>query len=91
VLKRKELTRFDFYPVVVAGYDGFRTLDMSGTLSDPGLKLLPLQVNMAGLNLGNRSDTLVFWFYPTESLKQLLLPVANTDEYLQNCPADKIR
>lgn len=91
VLKKQALTGFDFYPVVVTGYDGFRTLDMSAAMANPNQNLLPVQVNMASLNLGKRADTLVFWFMPTESLKQILVPVANTNEYLQACPAESSR
>lgn len=87
ILRKQAITGFDYYPVVVTGFDGFRTLDMSAAMTDPNQKLLPVQVNMASLNLGKRADTLIFWFMPTESLKHLLVPVANTDEYLQACPA----
>jgi hypothetical protein len=51
-------------------------------------KLLPVQVNMAELNINGRSDTLVFWFLPTASLKKVLSPVANMDDYLQVIPPD---
>ena len=88
ILKKQPLTSFDFYPVVVAGFSGSRTQDMIAAENDPNMKLLPVQVNMAGLLPGKRSDTLVFWFKPTESLKQALSPFAKADDYLQPCPPD---
>ncbi len=85
-LEKQALTNHDFYPVVVGHVNGFRNQDMMAAEKDPRMMLLPIQVNMADLNIGKRNDTLVFWFKPTASLKQLLAPVANTDEYLQLCP-----
>ncbi len=88
ILKKQALTTHDFYPVVVAGYNGSRTLDMTGAEKDPAMKLLPVQVNMAALNLGKRADTLVFWFKPTPDLTKVLTSIAKVDDYLQSCPAD---
>jgi hypothetical protein len=88
ILKNQPLTNNDFYPVVVAHYNGFKSQDMMAAEQDPRMMLLPIQVNMADLNFGKRNDTLVFWFKPTASLKKLLSPVGNTDEYLQSCPPD---
>ncbi|MEI7661762.1 MAG: hypothetical protein WCK34_06185 [Bacteroidota bacterium] len=90
-LKKEKLTSFDFYPVVVANYSGSHTLDMLAAEKDPKMKLLPVQVNMATLKLGSRSDTLVFWFKPTASLSEALYPVAKIDGYLQVCPPDPHR
>ena len=88
ILKNQTLTNNDFYPVVVAHYNGFRNQDMMAAEQDPRMMLLPIQVNMADLNIGKRNDTLVFWFKPTANLKKLLSPAGNTDEYLQSCPPD---
>lgn len=88
ILEKQALTNHDFYPVVVAHINGFRNLDMMAAQPDPRMMLLPVQVNMADLNIGKRNDTLVFWVKPTASLKKLLAPLANTDEYLQMCPPD---
>ncbi|MEI6682222.1 MAG: M56 family metallopeptidase [Bacteroidota bacterium] len=88
ILKKQALTTHDFYPVVVAGFNGNRTLDMIGAEKDPAMKLLPVQVNMAALNLGKRADTLVFWFKPTPDLTKMLSSIAKVDDYLQSCPAD---
>ena len=85
-LEKQTLTNHDFYPVVVGHVSGFRNQDMMAAEQDPRMMLLPIQVNMADLNIGKRNDTLVFWFKPTASLKKLLSPVGNTDKYLQPCP-----
>jgi beta-lactamase regulating signal transducer with metallopeptidase domain len=88
ILKKQPLTNFDFYPVVVAGRNGFRTQDMIAAEKDPEMKLLPVQVNMASVLPGKRSDTLIFWFKPTKSLEQALSPVAKINDYLQPCPPE---
>ena len=86
VLKKQALLNYDYYPVVVAGYNGFRTQDMMAAEKDPNAKLLPIQVNMAELKLGKRADTLVFWFTPTKALIQAIAPFAKAADYLQPCP-----
>lgn len=88
ILAKQPLTDFDFYPVVITGYDGWRTLDMMGAERDPGMKLLPVQVSMATLDPGTRTDTLVIWFKPSASLEQVLAEVAPVRDYLQPCPPD---
>jgi len=88
ILQKQTLATHDFYPVVVTGYKGGRTLDMMATEKDPAMKLLPVQVNMAVLNPGKRSDTLVFWFKPTPDLTTTLSSIAKVGDYLQPCPAD---
>jgi hypothetical protein len=49
-------------------------------------KLLPVEVHMADLQIIGRSDTVVFWFNPTESLMKILAPIFKIDDYLQICP-----
>ncbi len=88
ILKNLQTTGFDFYPVVVAGFNGSRTLEIHAPSGNPEQKLLPVQVNMAELNLGKRADTLLFWFLPTESLKKILSPLVNAEDYVQLCPPD---
>lgn len=85
-LKKQKPTNFDFYPVAVTSFDGFRTLDMTASLNNPGEELLPVQINLADLNAGNRKDTLVFWFRFTESLKTVLPLNLNAASFLQPCP-----
>lgn len=95
ILKRMPVATTDYYPVIVAGYNNSRTLEIHVPSSqDPkGLlsadqKLLPIQVNVADFKLGKRSDTLLLWFKPTKSLKEVLASFANTDDYVQVCPPD---
>jgi len=87
ILKKQATTNFDFYPWVVAWINGFWTL-VNTPKPDPTQKLLPVQINMADLKMLNRTDTLVFWFKPTESLAKVLAPIVKVDEYLQVCPPD---
>jgi hypothetical protein len=86
-LRKQKLTNFDFYPVAVTDYKGFRTLDMTSSLKEPGMNLLPVQINMGELNIANRTDTLVFWFKSSQTLKKILLPEFRIESYLQPCPA----
>ena len=85
-LEKQVQTNLDFYPVVIAHFNGFRNQDMSAGETSQNEQLLPVQMNMADLKLGKRADTLVFWFKPTASLKKVLSHIANTDNYLQPCP-----
>jgi hypothetical protein len=92
VLKEMPVTQNDFYPILVSAYSGFRTLDMIGKEKDPGKEFLPVQFNMGNLNLGQRKDTLVFWFPLTVSLKQTLVPVtAHPEAYLKPIPPEPER
>jgi len=88
ILKKQQTTGNDFYPVVVAGFNGSRTLDITASQQNPRQKLLPLQINMADLKLGERKDTLVFWFKPTTALKQSLTGIAKVEEFIQSVPPE---
>ena len=85
ILKKQVLTKFDFYPLIVAWINGNWTL-VNTSQYNPNQKLLPIQINMANLKMMKRTDTLVFWFKPTESLKKMLSPIVKVDDYLQPCP-----
>lgn len=87
-LKKLKSTNFDFYPVAVTSFGGFRTLDMTASHNNPGEELLPVQINLAELNAGNRKDTLVFWFRMTETLEKVLPPEVKATAFLQACPAE---
>jgi beta-lactamase regulating signal transducer with metallopeptidase domain len=88
VLKKQATTNFDFYPMVVAWINGYWTL-LNTPKENLPKDLLPVEIHMADLKTLNRTDTLVFWFNPTESLRKTLAPMVNTDDYLQVCPPDK--
>jgi hypothetical protein len=87
ILKKQATTNFDFYPMVVAWINGYWTL-LNIPKEDLPKELLPVQINMADLKTLNRTDTLVFWFNPTESLKKTLAPIVKVEDYLQVCPPD---
>jgi beta-lactamase regulating signal transducer with metallopeptidase domain len=87
ILKKQATTNFDFYPMVVAWINGWWTL-LNIPKEDLPEDLLPVQINMADLKMLNRTDTLVFWFNPTESLRKTLAPIVRVDDYLQVCPPD---
>jgi beta-lactamase regulating signal transducer with metallopeptidase domain len=87
-LMNAQLTNYDFAPLIVSSYGDHRTIVLGGMNQFDDEKLLPIQVNMAELNINKRSDTLVFWFRPTDALKQILSPIARVEEYIQPCPPD---
>ncbi|HSN49759.1 MAG TPA: hypothetical protein VLR52_00910, partial [Bacteroidales bacterium] len=87
VIKKMKETTFDFFPVVVSDLEEHQTLVTAPLRKYEKEKLLPVQVNMADLEINGRSDTLIFWFLPTESLKQVLSTI-QIDDYLQICPPD---
>lgn len=86
IINKMTATTFDFFPLVVSNLKGQRTIVTVPMQKYEKEKLLPVQVNMAELQIG-RSDTLLFWFMPTESLKQILSSV-KIDDYLQIAPPD---
>lgn len=88
ILKKQATTNFDFYPMVVSWINGWWTL-LNIPKEDLPKDLVPVAIKMSDLKTLNRTDTLVFWFNPTESLKKALAPIANVDEFVQVCPPDK--
>ena len=87
ILKKQATTNFDFYPMVVAWINGMWTL-LNIPKENLPKDMLPVQINMADLKMLNRTDTLVFWFNPTESLRKTLAPIVKVDDYIQVCPPD---
>ncbi len=85
IINKMTATTLDFFPLVVSDLKGQKTIVTVPVHKYEKEKLLPVQVNMADLQISGRSDTLVFWFLPTEALKQFLSPV-KLDDYLQTCP-----
>ena len=88
IINKMAATTYDFFPLVVSNFRGQQTIVTVPMQKYEKEKLLPVQVNMAELQISGRTDTLLFWFQPTESLKQALLPIAKIDDYLQPCPPD---
>lgn len=87
IINKMSATTFDFFPIVVSSFKGQKTIGTVPLQKYEKEKLLPVQVNMADLQIIGRSDTLLFWFQPTETLKQLLTTV-KLEDYLQTCPPD---
>ena len=82
-IRKMPMSSNDFYPLLVTSYSGYPTWDSYTKLNDNTLKLLPVQIRMAGLGMTSRNDTMVFWFKPTPSLKEALSGIANIDLYLK--------
>ncbi len=77
----KEITRNDFYPLLIGNNRGENSLDNETLPSD--MKLLPIAICMAETKIQSRNDTLVVWFKPTESLQKALPDTIQMDEYLR--------
>jgi hypothetical protein len=81
ILVSMELTKNDFYPLLIGNTKGIQSLDNENLPAD--MKLLPVAILMAETNLPNRKDTVVVWLRPTESLKKLLPEGIHMEDYLQ--------
>ena len=46
-------------------------------------KLVPIAIDMSETKINNRTDTVVFWFYPTESFKKALPDGIKIEDYLR--------
>jgi hypothetical protein len=75
-------TSNSFNPVMVTDLNGHRTWDAFEVLGDPSMKLLPVRINLEDLQMQKRKDFIVFWFKPTESLKNALAGFVNIDPFL---------
>jgi len=84
IIARKELTKYDFYPLLIGDTNGHQSLDRD-TLPQ-GLKLIPIAICMAKTNLSTRKDTIVVWLKATESLKRALPSTIIMDDYLTTRP-----
>ncbi|MDR3651572.1 MAG: hypothetical protein P4L34_01220 [Paludibacter sp.] len=87
LLVNKELTKNDFYPLLIGDPHGKQSLDNENLPAD--MKLLPVAICIAETKLVSRKDTVVVWLRPTESLKKLLPAGINMEEYLQPKPIKK--
>jgi hypothetical protein len=81
IMKIMETTSNSFDPVMVTDLDGHRTWDAYSVYEDNTIKLIPVRINMADLQMKKRKDFVVFWFKPTESLKKVLSGYVDTDNY----------
>lgn len=81
IIAGNDLTKNDFYPLLIGNTKGIQSLDNKNISAD--MKLLPIAICMAETRLSNRKDTVVVWLKPTESLKKLLPEGIQMDDYLQ--------
>jgi hypothetical protein len=77
---RQELTKYDFYPLLVGDTKGNESMDQK---LPEDMKLLPVAICMADTGLPTREDTVVVWLKPTESLKKALPANIIMEDYLQ--------
>lgn len=87
IIVKKELTRNDFYPLLIGTTNGIQSFDNETLPAD--MKLLPIAICMAETKLTNRKDTVVVWLRPTETLKKALPVNTNVEKYLQTRPVKK--
>lgn len=76
----KEVSRNDFYPLLIGNKRGENSLDNKTLPSD--MKLLPVAICMADTKIPSRKDTLLVWFKPTESLQKALPDSIKMNDYL---------
>jgi hypothetical protein len=76
-----EITRNDFYPILIGNTNGKQSLN-NETLSED-LKLFPVAICMSETKLRNRKDTIVVWFKPSEALKKALPENVKIEDYLK--------
>jgi len=72
----------DFYPLLIGNPKGQMSLDKYSVLNKE-MKLLPVAICMSDAKFVNRTDTIVIWFKPTESLKKALPYNIKLDDYLK--------
>jgi len=82
LLLRLEVTKKDFYPLLIGNSKGENSLDNETLPKD--LKLLPIAICMTETQLPNRNDTLIVWFKPTDELKKSLPENIKMDDYLMS-------
>jgi lipopolysaccharide export system protein LptA len=81
LLVKMEITRNDFYPILIGNTIGKQGLN-NETLSED-LKLFPVAICMSETKLRNRKDTIVVWFKPSEALKKALPENVKIEDYLK--------
>lgn len=83
LLKLQTTTKNDFYPLLIGDTQGRMSLNQDFPAD---MKLLPVAICMADTKLPNRTDTVLVWFKPTESLKKTLLESVDIDKHIQLIP-----
>jgi hypothetical protein len=78
VFMNRKMTENDFYPLFVGNTEGKYNF-----LSEKHDKeLVPIAIRMEEAKISNRTDTLLFWFKVTESLKKVLPAGIIIEDYL---------
>ncbi len=83
LLKTLNTTHNDFYLLLIGNIDGHQSLNSDLPLD---MKLLPIAICMTDTRLPSRTDTVVVWFKPTETLNKILNPDFKMEDYLQTRP-----
>lgn len=81
-LIEKPYTKNDFYPLLIGDKKGKMSLDNYTSLNKE-LELLPIAICMSESENSNRKDTVIVWFKPTESLKNILPSNIRLEDYLK--------
>ncbi|MGC1390319.1 MAG: M56 family metallopeptidase [Bacteroidales bacterium] len=81
LLVKMEITRNDFYPILIGNTKGKQGLNNETLAED--LKLFPVAICMSETKLRNRKDTIVVWFKPSEALKKALPENVKIEDYLK--------
>lgn len=79
IFKNKDITEYDFYPMFVGNPKNKYTFLHEKNMK----KLVPIAIDMSETKINNRTDTVIFWFYPTESLKKSLPDGVKIEDYLR--------
>jgi len=77
--KNKEMTNCDFYPMLVGNPQNEYTF--ARVCKDK--ELVPIAVCMAEAKIPNRTDTLIFWFKPTDAFQKALPQGIKIEDYLR--------
>ncbi len=86
ILIDMELSKNDFYPILIGNNNGIQSL--ADDIIPADIKLLPIAICMSETKLPNRNDTIIVWLKPSETLKKLLPNDINIDDYLKSKPID---
>lgn len=84
--RRKDLTKNDFYPLLIGNTKGKMSMENKTLPED--IKLLPVAICMADTKLYGRQDTIVVWFKPTEALEKVLPQNIRLGDYLRVRPSE---
>ena len=79
IFKNKKITEYDFYPIMVGNPQN--EYSFATVIHDK--ELVPIAVCMSETKIKGRTDTLIFWFKPTESFQKALPDGIKMEDYLR--------